>query len=41
MKALMACGNQVLPAPTDLAPHPFWPGDLVNLKPWKTGSPQN
>ena len=41
MIAPMEYGNQVLPAPTDLALHPFQPGDWVNLKTWKTGSQQN
>ena len=41
MKALMKYGNQVLPAPTDLALHPFWPGAWVNLKTWKAGSLQD
>lgn len=27
MKSLMEYGNQVPPTPTDLAAHPFWPGD--------------
>ena len=38
MKALKEYGNQVLPEPTDLALHPFQPGDWVNLNTWKTSS---
>lgn len=35
-------GNQVLTAPTNLAHHPFWPGDWIKLKKtWKIGSPQD
>ena len=40
-KGLMEYSNQVLPAPTDLALHPFPPGDWVNLNTWKTGNTQD
>ena len=40
IKALRIYGDQVLLAPTDLALHPFWPRDQVNLETWKTGSLQ-
>lgn len=39
MKALTEYGDQVLPALTDLALHPFRPGDQVNLKAWKNWQP--
>ena len=38
MKALTEDGDQVLPTPTDLALHPFWPGAWVNLKISKNSS---
>ena len=37
----MEYGNQVWPTPFDLATHPFQPRDWVNLKTWKTSSPQD
>ena len=41
MKAFMEYGNQVLPAPTNLALYPFWQGDWGHLKTWKTSSLQD
>ena len=40
MKTLREYGDQVLPAPTNLAVYPFPPGDQVSLETWKTGSLQ-
>lgn len=37
-KALTEYDDKVLPAPTDLALHPFPPGDGVNLNTWKTSN---
>ena len=37
----MEYGNQVLPAPTNLAHQLFWPGDWMKLKAWKICSPQD
>ena len=41
MKALTEYGNHERPAHTDLALHPFQPGEWVYLKTWKTGSPRD